>query len=329
VTHVIQGRAEYADRPAGAGSGGTVRGMNIGASGQDGVLFRVFPHHIAGSGAPPNFYLPEVDDEVVVAFEGGDPLNPIVVGSLWNAEFESPPTANGAGEKNDFRGIRSRQGSLILEADFDDAYETEHRVFVLENGVETGSWIIFGDGEHGRRIPSGSPPPTPDGVVQMSIVTPFADENGDQVTRVKVKFPWIREFQSPDGLASALGDEIHVEATRKSGNESSAVSTCRVTGFHLPDFAVADVLSGLVACGPDVTTTNANPGDIGYGAPDGAVNGADLSYFVEQWLGGNALVADVTTTNENPGDALYGVPDGGVNGSDLSFFVELWLGGCQ
>ena len=36
----------------------------------------------------------------------------------------------------------------------------------------------------------------------------------------------------------------------------------------------------------DVTTTNTNPGDAGYGQPDGTVNGADLSFFVENWLAG-------------------------------------------
>jgi len=37
-------------------------------------------------------------------------------------------------------------------------------------------------------------------------------------------------------------------------------------------------------CIADTTTTNTNPGDPGFGAPDGTVNGADLSYFVEQWI---------------------------------------------
>lgn len=34
----------------------------------------------------------------------------------------------------------------------------------------------------------------------------------------------------------------------------------------------------------DVTTTHANPGDAGYGLPDGVVDGADLSYFVEVFM---------------------------------------------
>ena len=40
------------------------------------------------------------------------------------------------------------------------------------------------------------------------------------------------------------------------------------------------------ACLVDITTNNTNPGDPGFGEPDGLVNGADLSLFVELWLSG-------------------------------------------
>ena len=46
------------------------------------------PH--AGS-SPGFFVLPEVGDEVVVAFLEGDPDQPIIVGSVWNAEKPPPP----------------------------------------------------------------------------------------------------------------------------------------------------------------------------------------------------------------------------------------------
>jgi type VI secretion system secreted protein VgrG len=49
------------------------------------------PH--AGS-SPGGFILPEVGDEVVVAFLEGDPDQPIIVGSVWNAEKPPPPRPN-------------------------------------------------------------------------------------------------------------------------------------------------------------------------------------------------------------------------------------------
>ena len=45
-----------------------------------------------GAGAPESFFLPETDDEVIVAFEQGDQNAPVVVGSMWNGQ-DVPPTS--------------------------------------------------------------------------------------------------------------------------------------------------------------------------------------------------------------------------------------------
>ncbi|HTJ42309.1 MAG TPA: phage baseplate assembly protein V [Kofleriaceae bacterium] len=61
------------------------------------------------------FFLPEVDDEVLVMFEHGDISRPLVVGAMWNGK-DKPPKDNADG-KNTTRGIVSKNGSTIL---FDD-----------------------------------------------------------------------------------------------------------------------------------------------------------------------------------------------------------------
>lgn len=67
------------------------------------------------------FFLPEVDDEVLVAFEHGDVRFPFVIGALWNG-VDKPPADNGDG-KNNLRVIKSRSGHTIKLND-EDGKET-------------------------------------------------------------------------------------------------------------------------------------------------------------------------------------------------------------
>jgi uncharacterized protein involved in type VI secretion and phage assembly len=57
------------------------------------------------------YFLPEVDDEVLVAFEHGDARFAYVVGALWNGK-DAPPAKNEDG-KNNLRVIKSRSGHTI------------------------------------------------------------------------------------------------------------------------------------------------------------------------------------------------------------------------
>lgn len=77
-----------------------------------------------------SFWLPEIDDEVMVMFEEGDFSRPIITGSLWNGANVAPAKLtyspdqtevdvpnNQQGGKNDFRFIRSRMGHTIAFID--------------------------------------------------------------------------------------------------------------------------------------------------------------------------------------------------------------------
>jgi uncharacterized protein involved in type VI secretion and phage assembly len=63
------------------------------------------------------YLLPEVDDEVLVAFENGDIRFPYVVCALWNGQ-DKPPTTNSDG-KNNLREIKSRSGHILRLDDTD------------------------------------------------------------------------------------------------------------------------------------------------------------------------------------------------------------------
>lgn len=57
------------------------------------------------------FLMPDVDDEVLVVFAGGDARHPLVVGGLWNGSAAAP--AELAGDGNRHKRIRSRNGITI------------------------------------------------------------------------------------------------------------------------------------------------------------------------------------------------------------------------
>ena len=59
-----------------------------------------------------SYFIPEVEDEVLVLFENGDINYPYVVGALWNGKDK--PTEKNSDGKNDIRSITSRSGHKIL-----------------------------------------------------------------------------------------------------------------------------------------------------------------------------------------------------------------------
>ncbi len=69
---------------------------------------------MAGSGRG-TFFLPEVGDEVLVAFDRDDIRYPYVLGGLWS-QTDLPPERNQP-HKNDIRVLRSRKGHVVV---FDD-----------------------------------------------------------------------------------------------------------------------------------------------------------------------------------------------------------------
>ncbi len=85
------------------------------------------------AGAGRGFYwLPEVNDEVLVAFERGEALKPYVVGALWNGKDK--PMAGAYTDENTTRMIMSKSGHQII---LDDKKDAERIVISDKSGKRT------------------------------------------------------------------------------------------------------------------------------------------------------------------------------------------------
>jgi uncharacterized protein involved in type VI secretion and phage assembly len=59
------------------------------------------------------WFVPDTDDEVLVAFEGGDPRRPYVLGGLWNGSDSPPESMDGAG--NQKLTLKDGPGTVTIE----------------------------------------------------------------------------------------------------------------------------------------------------------------------------------------------------------------------
>lgn len=97
---------------------------------------------MAGSGIG-SFFLPEVGDEVLVAFEQGNINRPYVIGALWNGKAK-PPETNSDG-KNNIRKIKSRSGHELI---FNDEGNKEK----IEINTKAGHKIILDDASGKEKV---------------------------------------------------------------------------------------------------------------------------------------------------------------------------------
>lgn len=88
------------------------------------------------------YFIPEVDDEVLVAFADGNLRHPYVLGGLWNGEDAPPATNEG---NNDVRKVTSRSGHELV---FDDA-DQSGAVEITTNG---GHSIVLDDSSGSETI---------------------------------------------------------------------------------------------------------------------------------------------------------------------------------
>jgi uncharacterized protein involved in type VI secretion and phage assembly len=104
-----------------------------------------------GAGQERGFFAtPEVNDEVLVAFEHGDAHRPYVIGGLWNSK-DKPPVKAVEGGKVQIRTFKTRAGHTITLNDQDGAGKK-----LIEIKTAGGHTVTLADGDKRIQIKSKS-----------------------------------------------------------------------------------------------------------------------------------------------------------------------------
>lgn len=134
------------------------------------------------------FFMPEIDDEVLVAFEHGDFDHPFIIGFLWNGVDTPPETTN----KN--RVIKTPGGHTIRFEDTDGA----KKVIIRSNAGHT---VLLDDNQHEVKV-SGE-----GGSNEITIQTTTGVVTVKATTQVSVQAPQI-EFTQGAVHPLVFGDQL-------------------------------------------------------------------------------------------------------------------------
>jgi uncharacterized protein involved in type VI secretion and phage assembly len=69
-----------------------------------------------------SWFIPDVNEEVLITFEGGDPRHPYVIGGLWNGKDDPPASMDGGG--NNYRKVLCSRNGVRITLDDTDGQET-------------------------------------------------------------------------------------------------------------------------------------------------------------------------------------------------------------
>jgi uncharacterized protein involved in type VI secretion and phage assembly len=177
------------------------------------------------------FYLPEVNDEVLIAFEHGDVHRPYVVGALWSNE-DKPPKPNsevvGDGAVNE-RIVKSRSGHVVI---FDDTDGQEQ--IIIRDKTEKNEIVIDSQNNSMTIKVDGDFVVEAQGKITLKSAQDMALET-DANSSFKAGGNWNAEAQ---GNGTVKGAQLTLEG--------SAKSTLKAPTVTVEGSALAEVKGGLV-----------------------------------------------------------------------------------
>jgi len=181
-------------------------------------------------------YLPEVNDEVLIAFEHGDIHRPYMIGGLWSST-DKPPEPNSeavADGKVVHRIIKTRAGHVILLDDSDGAElisitSKDGRTIVLDDGQKT---ITINDGSDNMMEIK-----TEDNSMTINVGGDFTLEAGGKIT-----------MTSTGDMSLESSANAKIKATSNFEAEGTSKATVKGTGgLTLESTANAELKGSMVS----------------------------------------------------------------------------------
>ena len=189
-------------------------------------------------------YLPEVNDEVLVAFEHGDANHPYIVGALWN-NTDKPPKQNSeavASGKVNLRTLKTRCGHLIV---LDDS-EGKEQISVTS---KSGHTVILDDTNGSEKITVKDKTGNNKMVIDSASNSMKIDVNGDFVVNAKGKITMnSTQDMSLESKANAKvkGTQLGLEGSAKSELKGPMVSVNGSAQTEVKGSIMVQIQGGVV-----------------------------------------------------------------------------------
>jgi len=148
------------------------------------------------------WFIPEIGDEVLVGFLGGNPSRPYVIGALWNGQDHAPESIDA---NNDIRSITSRSGIKITMDDTNGAVTLTLRTpgGQTMTMADAGGSIEMSD-SNGNSIQMNSSGITITAASQLTINAPTAQITAGQVTVDSAMWTYSGVIQCDSLISSAV-----------------------------------------------------------------------------------------------------------------------------